>query len=282
MLHGLAGEVLARSARGDGRHCVLKVELGGAPAVLKLYGRKRDWLKDALRSLGQRLVVGKTGMAPATRCRVERETLAVWRRHGFDVPAELALPLPAEVPPLRLLLEWLPGELFHVSIHRADGPLADKVRRLERLARESGRRHAVALAEREPRLVQAHATLVHVMVVPALDGGAAPERLVTFDFEVAWARRSSIPRLIGLELMQLLESIAAFAPLDQIAPLIRAFVAAYPERETMVRLAAAIRRGRLPWFAWFNRIGLQLRERGPRRKQAVLHHLEQALAAGER
>ena len=283
-LHGLDGEVLARSARGDGRHLVLKVAIAGTPAVLKLYGRKRDWLRDALRGLGQRWFVGKTGMSPTARCTTERETLALWRRHGFDVPAALDLPLPAAVPPQRLLLEWLEGELLHRPIARRDVPLAEKVALLERLAADWGRRHVVALREREPRLIQAHAMLSHVFRVPATGAAtnlstnaATALRLVTFDFEVAWARRSALPRLISLEIAQLLESVAAWGPLEQLPALIAAFVNAYPDRAVIERLAVDVRRGPLPPFAWIHGIALQLRERGPRRKRSVLRHVETAL-----
>ena len=265
--HGLAGELLARSARGDGKHLVLKVELGGRPAVVKLYGRKRDWLRDWLRDVGQRLLVGKSGMTPAARCRTERETLALWRAHGCDVPAALELPLPPEVPPLRLVSEWIDGQLLFVPIRDPRVALAEKQRLLARLAAEWGRRHELALRLREPRLIQAHAMLGHVLWVAAgASGPGSAERLVTFDFEVTWARRAASPRRVAHELMQLLESIAAFAPLDQIGPLIAAFVAAYPER------------GWLPRCNAFARACLWLRERGPRRKQAVFRHLEGALA----
>ncbi|MSP15106.1 MAG: hypothetical protein EXR73_00600 [Myxococcales bacterium] len=252
--------------------------IAGTPAVLKLYGRKRDWLRDALRGIGQRWFVGKTGMSPTARCTTERETLALWRSHGFDVPAALDLPLPAAVPSLRLLLECLEGELLHRSIARRDVPLAEKIALLERLAADWGRRHVVAQREREPRLIQAHAMLGHVFRVPAAgDGAAAAERLVTFDFEVAWARRSALPRLISLEIAQLLESVAAWGPLEQLPALIAAFVNAYPDRAVVERLAVDVRRGPLPLFAWINGIALQLRERGPRRKRAVLRHVETAL-----
>lgn len=265
--HGLDGELLARSARGDGRHLVVKIELGGKPAVVKLYGRKRDWLRDFLRDIGQRFLVGKSGMTPAARCQTERDTLALWRAHGFDVPAALALPLPPEVPPLHLVSEWIEGQLLFVPIRDPRVALSEKQRLLARLAAEWGRRHALALRLREPRLLQTHAMLGHVLWVAAgASGPGSAERLVTFDFEVTWARRAATPRRVAQELMQLLESIAAFAPQEQIGPLIAAFADGYPER------------GWLPRCNGFARACLWLRERGPRRKQAVVRHLDEARA----
>jgi hypothetical protein len=297
VLHGLEGEVLARSARGDGRHLVMRVELPAGPAVLKLFGRKRGWLREQVRDFAQRVLVGKTGMAAATRHRTERETLSLWRAAGFDVPALLEWPLPADVPPLRLLLEWLPGTTLSALVYWPHVALAEKERLLGRLARETARRHRQAMELREPRLVQSHASLAHVMVVPATTGPAkgapadgsaagsiaAPastpvERLVTFDFEVAWARRSALDWLVALELGQLLDSIASFAPAGQTGGLIGAFVRAYPEPGPLCSLVAAVRRGRAPLLAPLHRLRLQLLERGPRQKLAVLAHVEAVLA----
>jgi len=287
-LHGLEGEILARSARGDGRHLVMRVELAGRPAVLKLFGRKRDWLRDWMRDFGQRVLVGKTGMAPVARQRTERESIEIWRAEGFDVPALLDWPLPAAVPPCRLLLEWLPGELLSELVYQPGVEPEEKQRLLTRLAREMARRHRRALERCEPRLVQSHASLAHVMVVPvaaAPPAGAATaagERLVHFDFEVAWARRSALERLVVLEVGQWVESIASFAPTEQIGPLIGAFVRAYGETERLRGLVATIRRGRVPLLAPLNRVRLQLRERGPRQRLAVLAHVEAALAGADR
>jgi hypothetical protein len=263
---GLEGEVLARSARGDGRHLVLKVELEGAPAVVKFYGRKRAWLRDAVRHLGQRLIVGKSGMTPAARQRTERDTLALWRAHGFDVPALLERALPPRVPRLHIVSEFVAGELLSAAIRDPRLPLAEKQRLLARLAAESGRRHDLALRLAEPRLIQVHAALDHVFYVRenALGAGSR-ERLATFDFEVVWTRRSGLPALVELELMQLLQSIARSAPVEQVGPLIRAFAAAYPAPERLPRSDSA------------TRVGLRRRRQRSERKGAVLRHLEQAL-----
>ncbi len=287
-LHGLDGELLARSDRGDGRHLVVKVELAGRPAVIKLYGRKRDWLRDVLRDLGHRWIVGKTGMTAAARCRTERETLELWRRHGFDVPAlvepaVLDATLPADLPPLRLVCEYVVGRELSDQIADPGEPLVEKERLLALLAREWSRRHTLAIAITEPRLIQAHAMLAHVIHVAARDGvgdgvgHGTVERLVTHDFEVAWAKRSAVARLVSLEIAQLLDSLARAVPQEQLAPLVAAFVRGYPERARLARVGPDVRRGRLPLLGLVTRLGLLVRERGPGRKVAVLAHLEAAL-----
>lgn len=278
-LYGLEGEVLARSRRGDGRQLVLRTSIAGTPVVVKLYGGKRDWIRDRVRGLGHRWLLGKTGMGPRDRWRTERACLETWRAHGFDVPELLDLPLPRAIPPLHIQQEFIRGTPLHRILASARVALAEKQRLLGWLAQDWGRRHALALASGELRLVQAHAALGHVFHVPAGTAGpASPERLVTLDFEVAWSRPSALARLPSLEIAQLLDSLVRCAPFDQIDALMQTFVASYPDARRLSLVSEDARRGRLPLFAWLTRLGLLLRERGPRRKLAALRYFEAALA----
>jgi len=282
-LFGLEGELLASSPRGDGRHCVLRIEHDGRPLVVKLYGRKRDAFKDKLRDLGHRWIVGKTGMEPATRMRTERETIELWHRHGFAVPKIVDVELPAETPPLRLVYEFVQGKIALGWFASGQIELAEKIRRLEGLARGWSRRHDLAIELSEPRLVQAHATLDHVILVPGNPGDGSSmdfqDLFVTFDFEVAWARSSVLPRLVSLELAQHLDSLVRRAPRWHVEALFDAFARAYPDRERLERLPDDVRRGRLPFVTLLTRAGLALREGGPGRKLEALALLERALAA---
>lgn len=261
---GLEAEVLAHSARGDGRHWVLKVERGGRPVVLKLYGRKRDRLRDFLRDLGHRFLVGKTGMTPAARMRTERDALELWRRHGFAVPRVLDVELPREVPPLRLVLEWVDGRTLKRLLADPAVPIEEKRRLVARCARDWSRRHDLAIELREPRLLQAHASFAHVLV--------ADDALVTIDFEVGWLR-PDVERLVSLELASFL-SFGPRLPAAQADALLDAVVESYSPRE---RLALAVRdapRGPYPFPAWLAR-SLSGRAAGSR---SPLDRLSAALA----
>jgi hypothetical protein len=231
-IHGLDAEVLASSSRGDGRHQVLRIEHAGKPIVLKLYGRKRDWLRDFLRDLGHRFLVRKTGMTPAARMRTERDTLELWLRHGFTVPRVLDIELPAEVPPLRLALEWIRGRSMRDLLSDPVVNVETKRAVLERAVREWTRRHELALKLREPRLVQAHATFGHVLV----DG----DLQTTFDFEVVWKGRN-LERLIRLELLGFLGSFGPWIPPQQIDLLLDAVVEHYAPRDRLVEAARSWR-----------------------------------------
>ena len=266
--YGLDAEVLARSARGDGRHQVLRLIQGGRPVVLKLYGRKRDRLRDWLRDLGHRLLAGKSGMSPPARLRTERAALELWRRHGFRVPDVLDVALPSEVPSLRLVLEWIDGCRMKEMLADPAVPLDAKRRLLGRCAHEWGRRHELALQLAEPALLHAHASFAHVLV--------AGEEPVSIDFEVAWRRRD-VERLVSLELAGFFDSLARCAPPPQVDALLDAVVAAYPARERLARVAADARGGPYRAFTWLARAARRLTARG-RAIGATLGRLDSALA----
>lgn len=276
-IFGFEAEVLAQSRRGDGRHRVLKIELGGRPVVLKLFGRKRSVLRERLRDLGQRFIVGKTGMAPSVRCRTERETIELWRRHGFDVPALLDVELPPEVPHPRLAFEFVEGGL--VTRYLASREVFPQHKRtlIERLAREWSRRHALAIRLREPRLIQAHAFFGHLIRSPREPG--RPPRIVTFDFEVGWARRGAVARLASLEIAQYLESLHRWVRPEEFEPLLESFVRAYPDRARLARVAPDARRGKVPWLAPLSALARRVRggDRGARRLPEILAQFERVL-----
>jgi hypothetical protein len=243
-LFGLEAEVLAQSRRGDGRHLVLKVERAGAPFVLKLYGRKRDWLRDFLRDLGQRFVVGKSGMKPERRRATERASLELWRSHGFDVPRVLDdVALPSEVPPLRLVLEWVPGRPMNDVLADVGVGVEAKRRLLAGCAAEWTRRHEKAIALREPRLLHAHAYFGHVLVSGGR-GGSAGEmpRLVSLDFEVAWTR-GDVERLVARELAGFLRSLSKRAPAAELPALRDALVDGYAPRDRIAGVVDRAPRG---------------------------------------
>lgn len=232
-LFGPGALLLAHSARGDGRHLVIRAHAkGGATGrfhVFKLFGRKRTWLRESLRDLGQRVLVGKTGVRAERRARVEREVLDLWRREGFDVPrVEADVALPKGVAPPVVVMEFVAGRPLDQVVADPGVALAEKERLLARLGREWRRRHARAAELDEPKLIQVHASLDHVIHHASHAGSA--ERLVTFDFEVAWTRRHPIARLAAWELDREHESLARCAPPGELAALRAALARGYAGR----------------------------------------------------
>jgi hypothetical protein len=229
-LFGPGALLLAQSSRGDGRHLVVRAHAkGGATGryhVFKLFGRKRSLLRESLRDFGQRVLVGKTGVRAERRARIEQEVLELWRREGFDVPrVEENVALPPGVAPPVVVMEFVSGRPLDQGLADPGVTLAEKERLLEWLGREWARRHARAKELREPKLIQVHASLDHV-----IHHTGAKERLVTFDFEVAWTRRHPIARLAKWELDREDESLQRCAPPLQLAALRAALERGYSGR----------------------------------------------------
>jgi hypothetical protein len=219
---GRDATLLASGKRGDGRHFVVRARINGRDVVVKLYGRKRDVVRDLLRDVGQRLFAGKSGVRADRRAATEARVLALWRRAGFDVPELLeGVRLPAKIVQPSVVMEYVPGRTLDALVADASVALPDKQRIVTRLARELARRHARARELREPLLIQLHASLGHVLHVGAV--GGSPERLVTFDFEVAFTRRRGFEANLRRELTHYRDSLAHSSPPAQRAELERAF-----------------------------------------------------------
>jgi hypothetical protein len=235
---GRDATLLAAGKRGDGRHFVVRARIGGRDLVVKLYGRKRDAVRDFLRDVGQRLLVGKSGVRAARRAATERRVLALWRREGFDVPELIEdVALPAEIVQPRVVMEYVPGRTLDAFVADRSVALEEKRRVVTRLARELARRHARARALREPLLIQVHASLGHVLHVRAGEAGAGPaaapsaapanERLVTFDFEVAWTRRRGLEAMVRQEFTHYRDSLAKGSLPAERSELAKAFADGY-------------------------------------------------------
>src|SRR5262249_12162489 len=215
---GLDGVLLARSERGDGRHQLVSTALGGPPAVVKVYGRKRARLPTALRGFGHRFLVGKTGLSASERCDTERRLLELWHEHGFAVPAPLALEPPERIAAPFLVMERLAGPTVDVRLRDAGADLAPA---LGRFAGEWSRPHGLAERLREPGLVPAHPGFAHL-----LEAGGA---WAAFDFEYAYTDRARVAELVDVEIAGFVASLRRAAGARAPA-LLRALVAGYPER----------------------------------------------------
>ena len=218
-LFGADATLLAESRRGDGRHLVIRARAAGRFHVFKLFGRKRSVLRESLRDFGQRVLVGKTGVLAARRAQIERKVLTLWRHEGFDVPhLQEGVALPAGVHQPVVVMEFVSERHLDQLLADPEVAVAEKERLLARLGREWARRHARAKELNEPLLIQVHASLDHVIHYAGHDSGRG-ERLVTFDFEVAWTRRHPIARLAAWELAREHASLRRCAPHAQYAAL---------------------------------------------------------------
>jgi hypothetical protein len=173
------GEPHAASLDGNR---VWRVETASGPVLQKLYAERGGWLHARLRELATRLRGGKTGTRAASRRATEARLLALWREHGCDVPANISTAYPELCNERTLVLEFVAGPLLGERLHDAALDEGARAALLSAFGATWGRRHRLALARREPGLVQEHGTLDHVIV----DGAAGAPRFVTFDHENAF------------------------------------------------------------------------------------------------
>ena len=213
----LAGaRLLERGGRAGGNQ-VFVVETPAGPRVLKLYrGRKSAW-REPFRWFGH-LLEGKRGTRPTARYETERESLLLWQREGFDVPAVHDEALPESVEPPALWLEYCPGPTLRDVLRDEERALPERAALLGRFGSEVARRQARAIEMGQPLLIHEHASVFHVLV--------HEDRLVNFDLEGGYRAHVSLPRALEQELGGLIRSILRAVP-AHIELLVDAFVDGY-------------------------------------------------------
>lgn len=240
--HGLEAEVLSLSKKGDGTHRVLKVVYEGKPLVLKCYGLKTGRLQAFLRQYGVRLLIGKSAYSVEGRFHTEGEVLKLWRREGFDVPELFTPQFLDDIPQPCLALEWVPGSTLASVLRSPEASLDQKQALICRFADVMGRRHRRAIETGEPRLIFEHPTFNHIIV--------AGERLVHFDFEIAFTLKQNVERLVRHELGGFLYAMPR-SHREHSPKLLETFVGAYPHRPRMKQVLSELRQyGTVPLAGW--------------------------------
>lgn len=204
---GFRGTLLTRSDDRSGPQGVYLVEHGSAQYVYKVYGARRNWVKQC-RDRVYSFLEGRSGPAPAVRRDVEQRALALWREHGFSV-----FPQPESAPAIDfgapvLCVGYVPGRTAYT--HFADPAISreDKFRLLRTLVADWARRHELARRLSEPLLVQEHPSLEHIWL--GEDG-----RSYYFDFEVVFWKRSRLHQFIGREILRYTRAVVRCVPEEE-------------------------------------------------------------------
>ncbi|MBZ0253378.1 MAG: hypothetical protein K8I02_08570, partial [Candidatus Methylomirabilis sp.] len=171
----------------------------GEAQVLKIYRRRGTRAQEWSRALSHLFIEGKRGAGARARRDTERLCLTLWAAHGFDVFTVFDLPPPSWIAHPTLWIEYCPGRSLLWAMLDASVPWEQKLGWLRRLASDMARRHALALRLGEPLLVQEHGTVNHVPV--------SGERLIPFDFEVAYRAGYPVLRAVSTELGGYLRSV---------------------------------------------------------------------------
>jgi len=220
------------SARGSGWNSVWIILSGDRPLILKVYGRRRSRIRERLIDLSHRFG-GRTPYTAAARRQTEARCLHLWQSCGFDVPTLVTPPLDFPALPAPFLLQaFVPGPTLADALGDDAIPWADRRALWQRAVAAWGRRHEAALARREPALIQEHPGLDHLLV--------SGPRLVTFDMEVAYTGRATVPDRIAAELCGLVRSLFKRLPPEPAAALLDDLVAAYPVRARLEEIHPAL------------------------------------------
>jgi hypothetical protein len=175
-----------------------KVPFRGGQAVLKVYYDSRGTIERWEKSVSNWLS-GQTSYLPSSRCKVERECLALWKANGIRVPEvyDVELKAPGCKEGYYLLIEFIPhGKLIDWMTDEKKSA-DERFAMWRRFLPEWSKRHEMAIAQREPRLVHENGDCKHVMLMP--DGG-----FLFFDLEMVYRSRARIEEHVGHEVLQYL------------------------------------------------------------------------------
>lgn len=255
-----------------------KIPFRGGWAVLKVYYDSRGWIARLRKSLGNVLVQGQTSYLPKERRRVELECIQLWRRHGFrvfDVYHDVRVEAPSCVEGGYTLFEYVDAVKLVDFLRDPARTVEERASLWRRFLAEWGRRHALAVAEREPRLVHENGDIKHVMIVG--------ERFLWFDFEIVYRSAARVEEHVAHEIIQYLWTVGRMLPRELADPLLEETAARYPDPALLrracnywLRHPRAVRR----LLRWLDRT-LKPAQRRATSKYNVARRLATLLAAGQ-
>jgi hypothetical protein len=184
-----------------------KVPFRGGFAVVKVYYGSRGRWRTFLKSFENVVFAGQTSYQPKTRLRIERECLALWRQHGFRVYGtydDVAVDAPQCPPGGYTVFEYRAGPKLVEVLRDERLEVRARLDVFARFLAEWARRHELAIALREPRLVHENGDGKHVLVFP--------DELLWFDFEMIGRSRAAVPQQVSHEIIQYLWFLSKSVP----------------------------------------------------------------------
>ena len=251
-----------------------KVPFRGGWACLKVYYGSRSLPETLAKSFGN-LFEDQTSYMPLTRRRIELECLELWRARGirvFDVYRDVVVRAPAhQCPPGGyLLLEYVEAPKLDDHMRDEAIPVDERFRTYRRWLVDWCRRHDLAEAERETRLVHENGDTGHVMLVG--------DEFLWFDFEMVFKSRDRVHEYVGREIVQYLWYILRNTPLAMHERVVEELVLAYPDRHRLERAPSVFLENPRRLMRWARQLDqLKPRSRKPTSKYNVCRRLAAAL-----
>ncbi len=246
-------------------------------AVVKVYYGSRGAVSRLWKSFENVVVAGQTSYMPKTRLRIERECIDLWRKHGFrvfDVYDNVKVEAPQAPAGGYMVLEFVERPKLGSYLADSSVPEDERFALYQRWLPEWSRRHDIALAEREPRLVHENGDGKHVMLME-------DESFLWFDFEMVFRSRGRVEEYVAREIAQYMWQILRTIPPELHERFYDETITGYPVRDRLERT----------YDYYFNspnlfhRFGRSLDRRFRRRKNSskynVTSRLREKLLAGQ-
>ncbi len=206
---------------------LFKVPFRGGWAVLKNYYGSRTPLSSIKKTLCNLTYCNQTSFMPKGRLKTELECIRIWREAGFrvfdvydDVTVE-GLPEGGYA-----LYEYVQAERFVVYFADASVPLEEKLAMWRRFLPVWHCRHALAIRNREPRLVHENGDMKHVMIMP-------DDQFLFFDFEMAFRSRDRIEEAVAHEILAYLRSLCKTVGKEHWKTFLKETIRHYPDTKLL-------------------------------------------------
>jgi tRNA A-37 threonylcarbamoyl transferase component Bud32 len=201
-----------------------KVPFRGGWAVLKVYFGDQSKFRYIHKTYNNLVYNNKSSFMPKQRRLTELECLQIWREAGFrvfdtydDVVVE-GLPEGGYA-----LFEYIEARRFKEYFADAAVPLEERLVMWRRFLPVWHRRHALAIEQREPKLVHENGDLKHVLI---MDDG----QFLFFDFEMVFRSRGRIEEFVAREIVAYLKSLCNNVARHEWLRFIKETLDHYPDR----------------------------------------------------
>jgi hypothetical protein len=155
--------------------------------------------------------------------------MELWSRHGFRVFAlhdEVEVVAPGCPPGGYTVMEYVSRPRLNDYLANGSLSVEERLATFRRFLAEWGRRHGIAIRQREPHLVHENGDGKHVMVME--DGS-----FLWFDFEMVYRSRRRVREHVAHEIVQYLWNILKTAPPPVREHLLDETVAHYPHTDLL-------------------------------------------------
>ena len=204
-----------------------KVPFRGGWSVLKVYFGDQSNFRYIHKTYNNLFYNNKSSFMPKQRRRTELECLQIWRDAGFrvfgtydDVVVE-GLPEGGYA-----LFEYIEAQRFKEYFSDSTVPVEERLQMWRRFLPVWHRRHALAIEQREPKLVHENGDLKHVLI---MDDG----QFLFFDFEMVFRSRSRIKEFVAREIVAYLKSLCNNVARSEWSKFMEETLDHYPDRKLL-------------------------------------------------